>query len=165
MRVHAAILLLLLLLTGCEPPHRPPPPTLLFEGLPVRGSMADAQRAGFTDCIKDTQYVRCRRKDVMLFGHGPYRAAVHPLYSDGSGGFDELTLYHDQDQSAVVEVGMMLEKQGWRLCRTGTDENRGDQAIYTRAGSPVRFSMDLSYWGKRRFRILPELHQPTGHCW
>jgi hypothetical protein len=164
MRLRAA-LLAPLLLTGCEPPHRPPPPTLLYEGLPVRGSMADAVRAGFNDCMKDSQTVRCRRKDTKLLGYGPYLAVVRPLYSDGSGGFEEVTFYNDWDQSAVLPIGAFLEKSGWTICRTGQDENHGDQVIYTKAGSPVRFSMDLSYWGKRRFRILPEANQPKGHCW
>jgi hypothetical protein len=164
MRLSAA-LLVSLLLTSCEPPHRPPPPALWFEGLPVRGSKADAVRAGFTDCMKNSQSVRCLRNGVMLLGHGPYVGVVNALYSDGSGGFDELTFYHDRDQGAVLEVGALLEQSGWQICRTGQDESRGDQVIYTRAGSPVRFSMDLSYWGKRRLRILPERNQPKGHCW
>ena len=85
-----AALLPLVLLVGCEP-ARTPPPTLRFEGLPVRGSLADAHRAGFTYCIRDTRSLRCRKKEVMLLGQGPYAAALDLLYSDGSGGFDALT--------------------------------------------------------------------------
>lgn len=163
MRYYA--LLLILLLAACEP-RRTPPPAQWFEGLPVRGSKADAQRAGFTDCIAmSAQTLRCRRHGVMLLGQGPYVAAVDLLYSDGSGGFDALILWHDRDQNAVATVGDLLEKQGWHTCRTGPNENQGDQEIYTKAGALIRFSMDLSYWGKRRLRLLPELNQPTGRCW
>ena len=28
--------------------------------------------------------------------------------------------------------------------------------ILVHQGAPVHFSMDLSYWGKRRIRMLPE---------
>jgi hypothetical protein len=164
MRRYCAVLLPLALLAGCEP-ARKAPPSLWFEGLPVRGNVGDAHRAGFTNCVRDTQSVRCRREGVMLWGQGPYAAAVDLLYSDGSGGFYELTLWHDRDQDAVSAVSHLLAAQGWQTCRTGLDESRGDQEIYTKAGSPVRISIDLSYWGKRRLRVVPELNQPKGHCW
>jgi len=145
----------LLLLAGCGP-HRPPPARLTFGGLPVSGSMADAQASGFTDCIKtDAISLRCRRHGVMLEGAGPYEAALDLVGGDGSGGFDQLILWHDRDQYAVYKVTDALEKQGWQHCNTGT-EDRGDQAIYTRKGERVRVSMDLSYWDKRRLRVLPE---------
>lgn len=161
------VLLLLPLLTACEPAQKPPP-ALWFEGLPVRGSMGDAQRAGLTDCVRDTRSVRCRGDRVMVMGKGPYTGAADLLYGDGSGGFEGLTLWHDGDQNndpaGVQAVGDLLKARGWQLCRTG-EEMRGDQEIYTRAGAPVRFSIDISYWGKRRLRILPEQNQPKGHCW
>ncbi len=158
------LVLLLVLLAGCEP-RQTAPHQFQFEGLPIQGSLADAQRAGFTDCTTIVRYVRCRRDGVTVMGKGPYSAAVDVLYDDGSGGFYELTLWNGGDQMAVGEVSDLLARQGWQLCRTGPNENTGDQEIYTKAGAPVRFSIDLSYWGKRRLRILPELHQPTGHCW
>ena len=161
------VLLPLALLAGCEP-ARKPPPALWFEGLPVRGTMGDAQRAGFADCVRDTRSVRCRGDGVMVMGKGPYSGAADLLYSDGSGGFEGLTLWHDGNQNddpmGVLAVGELLKQQGWQLCRTG-EEFRGDQEIYTKAGSPIRFSIDISYWGKRRLRILPERNQPKGHCW
>jgi hypothetical protein len=157
-------MLALILLAGCEQ-RRPPPPAFRYEGLPVQGSWPDARDAGLTYCTRITRHLRCRREGVMLKGQGPFSAAADLLYSDGSGGFYELTLWHNGDQRTTSAFGDMLEKQGWEICRTGPNENRGDQAIYTKAGAPVRFSIDLSYWGKRRLRILPELNQPKGHCW
>jgi hypothetical protein len=145
-------------------PRLPAPRAMRFEGLPVQGSLADAQRAGFIDCYKDTRSVRCRRDRVTVKGLGPYNAAVDLLYGDGSGGFYELTVWSEGDQADLYAVGHLLMKQGWAQCRTG-GEFWGDQEIYTRPGSPIRFSIDISYWGKRRLRILPELNQPKGHCW
>jgi hypothetical protein len=159
-----ATLLPLVLLAGCEE-RRTPPAALWFEGLPVRGSAADAQAAGFTRCVTIARSLRCRREGVMVEGKGPFSAAVDLLYSDGSGGFDQLIFWDDRDQNAVNVVGDLLEARGWQLCRTGPNEDRGDQEIYTKAGAPVRFSIDLSYWGKRRLRILPETNQPKGRCW
>jgi hypothetical protein len=155
-----------LLLIGCEPRQKAPH-AFLYEGWPIQGSMADAQRAGFTDCTKVSRFVRCVRTGVMLKGKGPFIAAVDSLYDDGSGGFYELLFWYpgSQKDDGVNAVGALLAEQGWQLCRTGPNENTGDQEIYTKPGSPVRFSIDISYWGKRRLRILPELHQPTGHCW
>ena len=101
----------------------------------------------------------------MVAGKGPFSGALDLRHADGSGGFYQLTLWHADDQDkAVYAVGPALQAQGWSLCRTGT-EFRGDQEIYTKAGAPVRFSIDISYWGKRRLRVLPELGQPIGYCW
>lgn len=144
---------MIVLAAGCGP-TRPPPPWLSFEGLPVTGSLADALKAGFTNCIPDNADMRCRRSGVMVLGNGPYNAAVDLVGGDGAGGFDQLTLWHDRDQNAVQAVTRRLVEQGWRSCFTGKND-RGDQAIYTRDGAPVLFSMDLSYFGKRRLRILP----------
>ena len=160
----AAGLLPLLLLAGCEPRHVPEP-LLRFEGLPVRGSIADAKREGFPWCVTQTRTLRCRREGVMVMGQGPYTAAADLYHKDGSGGFDKLTLWHPYDQRAVSEVGKVLKAQGWQLCRTGPNERHGDQEIYRKAGAPVRFSIDLSYYGKRRIRLIPERGQPTGKCW
>ncbi len=136
----------------------------MFAGLPVSGSYADAQHGGFTDCIKlDAISLRCRRHGVMLLGSGPYEAALDLVGGDGSGGFDQLVLWHDHDQDAVYAIGDALEKQGWQHCNTGT-EDRGDQMIYTRAGAPVRVSMDLSYWDKRRMRVLPATNRAERRC-
>ena len=150
------------LLGGCDPAP-PPPPARSFEGLPVTGSRAFAEKLGFTPCIDTSNALRCRKAGVMLLGAGPYSAAVD-LRGSGESGFDELTLWHDDDQSAVLAVADRLKELGWTLCRTG-QEDRGDQDIWTKAGAPVRFSMDVSYWGKRRMRVLPEQNQPTGRCW
>lgn len=158
------LLLPLLLLAGCEA-RQTAPRRFMFEGLPVQGSLADAQHAGLNDCTTIVRYVRCRADGVMFRGKGPYHAAVDVLYDDGSGGFYELTLWRDGDQIETYTVGADLAQQGWHMCRTGPNENTGDQEIYTKPGSPVRFSIDLSYWGKRRLRIIPELGQPTGKCW
>lgn len=154
----------LVLLAGCEPRQKPPA-ALSFDGVPVQGSLADATRAGFLNCgAMDADSMRCRRTGVYLEGQGPYSAAVDLRYSDGSGGFDLVTLWSDTDQMAVHAVGDALKAKGWSVCRNG-QEDRGDQEIYTKAGSPVRISIDLSYWSKRRLRVLSELGQPTGKCW
>lgn len=155
----------LVLLAGRES-VQPPPRAMLLGTLPVQGSLADALRAGFTHCTDMTRnQLRCRREGVMLAGQGPYTAAVDMRGTGGRGGFYQLTLWGEDDQDAILAVGKRLKAQGWSLCRTGSSERAGDQEIYTRAGSPVRFSIDISYWGKRRVRILPELNQPTGYCW
>ena len=147
--------LALLLLAGCGP-HRPPPPSVMFDGLPVSGSVADARRAGFTDCVKtDAISLSCRRHKVMLAGAGPYEAGLELVGGDGSGGFDQVILWHDRDQDAVYKITDALEKQGWQHCNTATNDH-GDQMIYTRKGERVRVSVDLSYWNKRRLRVLPE---------
>jgi hypothetical protein len=143
------------LLAGCRGPDHPPPPPNFFDGLPVSGSLDDALQAGFTRCRSEWTEMRCRRDSVMLLGQGPFNAAVDLDGGNGGGGFAQLTLWHDRDQSAVISVGALLERHGWRTCYTGAGR-RGNQAIYTREGAHVRFSMDLSYWGKRRLRIIPQ---------
>lgn len=155
--------LALFLLSGCGP-HLKPPPSVSFAGLPVSGSLADARRAGFTNCVQpDWNSMRCRRHYVMLEGAGPYEAAVDLAGGDGSGGFDQLVLWHDDDQYAVYKITDVLDHQGWHSCSTGT-EDRGDQMIYTRPGERVRISMDLSYWGKRRLRVIPDWNKQERRC-
>ena len=155
--------LAVLLVAGCAP-ERAPPPTVMFGGLPVSGSMADARRAGFTDCVSpDWGSLRCRRHKVMFEGAGPFEAAVDLVGGDGSGGFDQVTLWHDQDQYAVYKITDVLDRQHWANCSTG-DGERGDQIVYTRAGVPVRISMDLSYWGKRRLRVIPRWKTNERRC-
>ncbi|WP_242138346.1 hypothetical protein [Sphingomonas sp. TREG-RG-20F-R18-01] len=122
----------------------------------MRGSLADARRAGFTDCVQpDWDSLRCRRHGVTVKGAGPFEAAVDLAGHDGSGGFDQLIVWHEADQYAVYKITDVLDAEHWRNCSTGTGD-RGDQIVYTRAGLPVRMSMDLSYWGKRRLRVIPD---------
>jgi len=155
--------LALLLCAGCAP-HRPPPALQSYDGLPVSGSLADARRAGFAACFNYTAIdMRCRRHDVRLLGQGPYEAAVDLAGGDGGGGFAQLTLWSDGDQEALFPVTDQLEKQGWQQCMTGTDE-RGELLVYTRSGSPVWVAMDLSYWGKRRLRVLPAWNRRELTC-
>ncbi len=160
MRLGYAVLVLGLF-AGCGPAP-PPPPNRAFAGLPVTGTRAFAEHLGFTPCFDTSDALRCRKQEVMLFGTGPYRGAVD--LRDGESGFHQLTLWHDRDQSALFAVSDRLEEAGWQVCRTG-QEDRGDQAIWTRPGARIRLSMDISYWGKRRLRLVPEQGQPTGHCW
>lgn len=143
-----------LLCVGCTP-NRPPPPTLLFDGLPVSGNLDAAERAGFDYCFNTNAIkVRCRRHGVMLFGNGPYEAAVDLRGSEGQSGFDHLTLWHDDDQQALYKILVSLYRMGWRSCITGTGR-AGDQAIFTHEHAPVRISMDISYFGERRLRVFP----------
>jgi hypothetical protein len=151
-----------LVLAGCTP-HRPPPPNRTFDGLPVTGSLAFAQKAGFTRCISDPVSMRCRRPGVMFQGQGPYEAAVDLVGSDGNGGFDQLILWHDEDQYAVQAVGDALERKGWKVCLTGND-NAGDQEIYSRSSVPLIVSIDISYWAKRRLRLIPKTRGTKPAC-
>jgi hypothetical protein len=153
----------MVLLAGCGGPDHPPPPPLSFEGLPVSGSLADALNAGFTRCRADTTEMRCRRGGMMFRGFGPFSAAVDLNGNNGGGGFDQLTMWSDRDQNAAIPVGTALERQGWRSCYTG-DGNWGDQAIYTHPDSPVRISIDISYWGKRRLRLIPGWNKRERLC-
>ena len=140
---------------GCGRPDQPPPKTLMFDGLPVSGRWEDARKAGFTSCAEVTRSeLRCRRSGVMFQGFGPFNAAVSLYGSNGHSGFDQLTVWHDQDQNALVGVVQALERRGWRHCFTG-EGSRGDQGIYSHPNAPVRVSLDLSYAGKRRLRLLP----------
>jgi hypothetical protein len=162
-RLHSGALSLVILCAGCKP-VRPPPPSLFFGGLPVSGDLTDARRAGFNICFNlDAIHMRCRRNGVMLENQGPYEAAVDLEGGYGEGGFDQLTLWHDRDNHEVFKIADALMHRGWKRCYTG-DDRWGDQAIYTREGSSVRVSMDLSFWGKRRIRIIPEWNKRERRC-
>jgi hypothetical protein len=127
----------------------------MFQGLPISGDPAFARRSGFRDCIHlDSVHIRCRRGNMRVFGMGPFEAAVDLSGADGESGFDRLTLWREGDQDALYRVVVPLTRRGWRYCYTGT-EQAGDQAIFTRPGEAVRISIDISYYGKRRLRILP----------
>lgn len=158
-----ALIVLLIVLVRCEPAYAPPPPYRSFAGLPISGALADARRAGFGRCLADNVTLRCRRSGVRLLGRGPYEAALDLPGSDGRGGFDHLTLWVRDDQQAVYAVGDALKARGWSECYSGVG-SRGDQAIFTRAGAPVRVSIDLSYWMKRRLRIFPEAIRGKPEC-
>src|SRR3954449_4164135 len=140
----------------------PPPPSMSFEGLPVSGKLTDALKAGFNSCITLDVNMRCRRNGVMIESNGPYNAAVDLGGSDGSGGFDNLTLWHDKDQDALVAVADELKRRGWVECLSGG--RWGDQAIYTHTGSPVFISLDLGYWSKRRLRLFPAWNKTDSRC-
>lgn len=158
----SAVLLLAVLPAGCGR-YEPPPPHTAYGGLPVSGSLADARFAGFRACTSGTATLRCRRNGMFVLGQGPFQAAVDLNRTDGSRGFDQLTFWDDRDQYAVYAIADELQRRGWLSCYTGQDM-RGDQMIFTRAGEPVKFSMDLSYWGKRRFRVLPVWNRRERSC-
>lgn len=141
----------------------PPPASTVFDGLPVTGSLHDARRAGFTYCINFNTSLRCRRDRVMLMGHGPFNAAVDMAGGDGRGGFYQLTLWHDLDKYKASDLARDLERQGWQSCLTML-HNWGDQNILRRKGSPIRISVDLSYYAKRRIRVIPERFASEPHC-
>ena len=150
-----APLSLILLCTACGSGD-PPPPRLTYAGLPVSGTLADAQGAGFDDCFNiDWNHMRCRRHGVMLAGQGPYEAAVDLDGRKGERGFEQLTIWHDRDNSALFAVTERLKQMGWKYCYTGSGR-KGDQLVLARKDVAVKLSMDLSYWGKRRLRILPK---------
>ena len=135
--------------------NQPPPPTQWFAGLPVSGDLANALRAGFDDCPElDAVNIRCRRHGVMIYGNGPYEAAVDLRGSKGQSGFDHLTVWNVGDQSALFKVLRSLRGRGWISCHTEFDLG-GGQAIFTHRASPVFVSVDLNYYGKRRLRVFP----------
>jgi hypothetical protein len=90
----------------------------------------------------------------MVYGHGPYEAAVDVHGSDGQSGFDNLTLWDDNDQRSLYRIIVSLHQKGWRFCVTNTG-HAGDQAIFTHEGASVRISLDISYYGDRRLRVFP----------
>lgn len=146
--------------------NQPPPPTQWFAGLPVSGNLSNALRAGFDDCPQmDAVNVRCRRHGVMIYGNGPYEAAVDLRGSRGQSGFDHLTVWNVRDQSALYKVLASLHDRGWTSCHTEFSIG-GGQAIFTHRASPVFVSVDLNYYGKRRLRVFPIWHSAelTGPC-
>lgn len=159
-----AVALMAAILWAGREPVRTPPPALAFAGLPVSGSVADAQRAGFTRCVRIDRFrARCRRPAILVLGEGPYEAAIDLIGSEGQGGFDHLTLWKEGHQEAIYRLVEALQREGWMHCETG-NERWGDQDIYTREGVPVRASMDLSYYGKRRVRIIPLWNDSERSC-
>ena len=104
----------------------------------------------------------CRRSNVSFVGRGPFYATVEFDKPDGSGGFNQLTLWHATNEAAVHEIASELKRQGWRECFIGG--RWGDQAIYTRNGSPVFVAMDLSYWLHRRLRVIPAWKRKESPC-
>ena len=159
----AAVFIMMGLLAGCYRPG-PPPPSLSFDDFPVSGTLADALQAGFNSCTSYEIEMRCAKKDVTIESQGPFNAAVILDGDDGSGGFDELVFWHDKDQGAVLAIAEAFKRKGWQECFTG-DGRAGNQAIYTLRGSPVHLSMDISYWAKRRFRVLPASSKIEARCW
>jgi hypothetical protein len=162
----AGALVLFAPVTGCSP-RRSPPPSLWFDGLPVAGSLADAKRAGFNTCVSFTTYLHCRRFGVTIAGLGPFDAALDLYGSDGSGGFDELTVWNSKDSEYVFSLADALRNQGWSECFTGRgtgDQAVGDQAIYSRKGASAFISLDLSYWATRRFRVIPNWKRSEKRC-
>lgn len=159
---NVALSLLLLPLAACAP-DAPPPANRAYAGLPITGDLAFARHIGFSNCVDTSNALRCRKSGVMVAGQGPFEAAVDMRGSRGDAGFHQLTMWNERDQRAPFRIEPVLEAQGWQLCRTGT-EDRGDQNIWTKPGSPVRYSIDMSYWGKRRLRILIDNGTPPGPC-
>src|SRR3954462_7609272 len=170
MSLAARLLIVILILSviawiGRERNH-PPPPAQWFAGLPVSGNLANALRAGFDDCPQmDAVNIRCRRHGIMIYRNGPYEAAVDLHGSKGQSGFDHLTVWNVRDQSALYKVLGSLHDRGWTSCHTEFSLG-GGQAIFKHRASPVFFSMDLNYYGKRRLRIFPVWHslELAGPC-
>ncbi|SOB86890.1 hypothetical protein SAMN06297144_2001 [Sphingomonas guangdongensis] len=150
-------------LTGCSE-VRDPPPTLLAQGLPISGTRADARRAGFTECVNmDAVSLRCRRRAIRVGPLGPFEAAVDMVGSDGEGGFDQLTIWHERDNNAVYGIARLFAAAGWKHCYTG-DGARGDQMILSHPAARVRVSMDVSYYAKRRIRLVPDWNRRERRC-
>lgn len=140
-------------------PRLPPPPAQWLAGVPVSGDLATARRAGFVDCFNiDAVHVRCRRHGIMLYGNGPYEAAVDLRGSEGQSGFDHVTLWHDGDQAALYHVLASLDQLGWSSCHTEIGHS-GGEAIFAKPYAAVFASIDISYYGKRRLRLFPTWHQ------
>lgn len=156
-------MLALLALSGCgaEPPPEPPvEPVAIFEGLPLSGNLATALAAGFGDCLDGTKGLRCRKDGVMLMGEGPFSAAVDldkPV-PDREPRFDQVTVWHSRDQSAVLALSPLLARAGWTSCLTPDAER------FWRPPSPLRIAIDTNYWGSRRLVISAPPPNPTPYC-
>lgn len=99
----------------------------------------------------------------MFRAVGPLEAAVDLKGGDGEGGFNELTFWHVHDNNVVLRIAKAFEEAGWKSCQTG-DDVRGDQVIYSKDGSPFRVFMDISYYAKRRLRLIPEWNERDRRC-
>ena len=141
----------------------PPPPLQFFDGLPIAGSLRDARGEGFTRCMNFNSSLRCRRSNMRLLRYGPFDAAVDLAGGDGRGGFRQIILWNDRDQDGAIDIGRELKRQRWHSCLTML-HNWGDQHILRREDSPVRVSIDLSYYGKRRIRIMPDRMAAEPQC-
>jgi hypothetical protein len=146
--------LALTLLASCGE-ARQPPAAFSFEGLPLSGSLADARRAGFTDCLSHNVEMRCRKEGVFFQRHGPFSAAVDLQGGDGEGGFDHLTLWHSSDQSALVAITNVVRDQGWGECLTPVGSGWEGRAVYQRKSSPIFIALDLTYWDRRTLKVYP----------
>jgi hypothetical protein len=158
-----ASLLVLTLLASCEE-KRQPPAAFLFETLPVSGSLADARRTGFTDCVSRNVEMRCRKEGLFFRRHGPFSAAVDLGGGDGAGGFDHLTLWHPSDQSALVAITNDLRSEGWSECLTPLGAGWEGQAIYQQKGSPVFLALDLTYWDRRTLKLFRAMPTRVPEC-
>ena len=146
-----AFLPALLLLAACSDPiareaaEPAEKPVAIFEGLPLSGNLATAVAAGFGQCLDDGRSIRCSKTGVRIMGIGPVHAAIDRMGVDGR--FDHVTLWHPDDQSAMLELRDVLGRAGWQTCLT-PDEER-----FWKPPSPVRLALDTNYWGKRRLVI------------
>jgi hypothetical protein len=138
----------LLPLAACDKPPPPIPaaiaPAAVYEGLPLTGNQGTALAAGFRECMEVNRAVRCTKRDVPVLGVGPYTAAIDLAGTGPVPLFDHVTLWHDRDQGAILDIGDTLKRGGWKSCLSG------DFEYYGRADTPVRVTIDASYWGKRR---------------
>lgn len=121
----------------------------------MSGSLTDAQRAGFTECISHNVEMRCRKEGVFFQRHGPFSAAVDLQGGDGEGGFDHLTLWHSSDQSALVKITNVLRDGGWEECLAPAGSGWEGRAIYHRKNSPIFIALDLTYWDRRTLKVYP----------
>jgi len=159
----SALVLALALLTACGE-ARQPPATSLFEGLPVSGSLADAQRAGFTACVSHNVEMRCRKEGVSFRRHGPFSAALDLQGGEGAGGFDHLTLWHPSDQSALVTITNELRGEGWSECLKPVGAAWEGQAIYQRQDSSIFIALDLTYWDRRSLKVYRAMRSTIPGC-
>lgn len=158
-----APLLVSALLASCDE-ARQPPAALLFDNLPVSGSLADAQRSGFTACVSHNVTMRCRKEGVFFQRHGPFSAAVDLHGGEGAGGFDHLTLWHSSDQSALVAITNDLRKAGWSECLRAMGSGWKGQAIYRHADAPIFIALDLTYWDRRTLKVYPAVPTNIPRC-
>lgn len=158
------IIIAALLLSACS--EAPPPdepalkPNAVFEALPLSGNKATALAAGFGGCLEASKGLRCHKDGVMVKGVGPLKAAIDldKKAANGMPRFDRVTLWHDTDQGAVLDLKPALENTGWASCLTRDEERYWDPP------SPIRIAIDTSYWGKRRVVISAPPPDPRPYC-